>query len=351
MPAQTYEAFLRALKKGDVAPVYYLYGSEDILKDEGTRAVLDRVLDPGLRDFNYDLRSAQQLEPDDVVTLCTTLPMMAERRVVVIRDVEAWKRKTKAKGAVVKYLERPVPETVLVLVQGANEESEDKELAKHAVTVPCEPLAPDRALKWLAARAAPLGVSFAEGGAEHLLRSVGNDLGTLFAELQKLAALPDPTGLDARRIGELVGVHHGETIYDWRDAVLNGDTARATALLGPVLEQAGVSGVKLVTLLGQTLIGVGIARAHYDRKLRGRALEDAVFKSLLKVRPFGLGEWKAEAHAWSTWAERWGQRRLGGALQATLETDQALKSTTISDDRGLLTDLTMRLTVRKEKAA
>jgi DNA polymerase III subunit delta len=351
MPAQTYENFLRALKKGEVAPVYYLHGSEDILKDEATRAVLDRVLDPGLRDFNYDLRSAQQLDPEDVLSLCTTLPMMADRRVVVIRDVEAWKRKTKAKGAVVKYMERPMPETVLLLVQGAGEESEDKDLAKHAVAVACEPLAPERALKWLAARAAPLGVTFAPGGAEHLLRSVGSDLGTLWAELQKLASLADPTELDVARIGDLVGVRHGETLYDWRDAVLNGDAGRAVALLGPILDQAGVTGVKLVTLLGSTLIGVGIARGHYDRKLRGRALEDAVFKSLMRVRPFGLGEWKHEAHAWSTWAERWGPRRLRAALAATLETDQALKSTTISDDRGLLTDLVMRLTVRKEKAA
>jgi DNA polymerase-3 subunit delta len=348
---QTYENFLRALKKGEVAPVYYLHGTEDILKDEATRAVLDRVLDPGLRDFNYDLRSAQQLDPEDVLSLCTTLPMMADRRVVVIRDVEAWKRKTKAKGAVVKYMEKPVVETVLVLVQGSGEESEDKELAKHAVAVACEPLAPERALKWLAARAAPLGVTFAPGGAEHLLRSVGNDLGALFAELQKLASLTDSTDLDAARIGDLVGVRHGETLYDWRDAVLGGDAGRATTLLGPVLEQAGVTGVKLVTLLGTTLVGVGIARSHHDRKLRGRALEDAVFKSLLKVRPFGLGEWKHEAAAWSAWAERWGPRRLRAALQAALEADQALKSTTISDDRGLLTDLVMKLTVRKERAA
>jgi DNA polymerase-3 subunit delta len=351
MPAQTYEGLYRSLKKGEVAPVYYLHGPEDILKDEAVRAILDRVLDPGLRDFNYDVRSAAGLDPQDVLSLCATLPMMADRRVVLIRDVEAWKRKTKARSAFVAYLERPSPETVMILVQGSGEESEDKELAKHAMSVACEPLSPQLALRWLAARAAPLGVSFAPGGAEHLLAAVGNDLGALSSELQKLCALPDPTNLDAARIGELVGVRHGETLLDWRDAVLDGEPGRAAALLERVLQQPGTSGVKLVTTIGTTLLGVGIARSHYDRKLRGRSLEDAVFKSLLKTRPFGLGEWKAEAARWSRWAEAWPRARVAAGLKAALECDQLLKSTTISNDRGVLTDLVMRLGIPTKEAA
>ena len=54
MPPQTYDALLRALAKGELAPVYYLHGPEDILKDEAVEAILDRALEPGLRDFNLD---------------------------------------------------------------------------------------------------------------------------------------------------------------------------------------------------------------------------------------------------------------------------------------------------------
>ncbi|HET7471364.1 MAG TPA: hypothetical protein VFJ81_16900, partial [Gemmatimonadales bacterium] len=81
MPAQTYDALLRSLAKGELAPVYYLHGPEDILKDEAVEAILDRALEPGLRDFNFDQRSAGQLDPEAIFTLCTTLPMMATRRV------------------------------------------------------------------------------------------------------------------------------------------------------------------------------------------------------------------------------------------------------------------------------
>jgi len=87
MPGISFDAFSKLLKSGDIPPAIYLYGDEDVLKDEAVRAILDRVVDPGLRDFNYDQRSAGQLEAEAVETLCNTLPMMADRRLVVIREI------------------------------------------------------------------------------------------------------------------------------------------------------------------------------------------------------------------------------------------------------------------------
>ena len=58
MPALNLDALFRGLAKGEIAPVYYLHGPEEILKDEAVRAILDRALDPALRDFNLDQRSA-----------------------------------------------------------------------------------------------------------------------------------------------------------------------------------------------------------------------------------------------------------------------------------------------------
>jgi DNA polymerase-3 subunit delta len=351
MSAHSIDTLFRALKKGELAHAYYLHGPEDILKDEAVRGILDKALDPSLRDFNYDQRAAAQLDPDDVVTLCTTVPMMADRRVVLIRDVEAWKRKTKARAAVLRYLERPVPETVLILVQGAAEEAPDAELAQRTYTVCFDPLPPDRALKWLLHRAQGLGIPLDQAGAEHLLRCVGGELGALAAELQKFAALPPGEPLTPERVGELVGVRHGETIFDWRDLVMDDQPAQAVALLPSILSQPGVSAVKLVAILGTTLVGVGIARDLLDRGSRGRSLEDAVFKTLLRNRVFGLLSYKEEAPRWARWAARWPAARVSAGLRATLNADRALKSTTISGDVAILTDLIMQLTVLHRRVA
>ena len=351
MPVHSFDVLFRSLSKGELAPVYYLYGLEDVLKDEAVRAILDRALDPAMREFNLDQRSAAQLDPEEIHALCNTLPMMAQRRVVVIREVEAWRRKTKSKSEFQRYLERPSPETVVVLVQGSGEEAEDKELARGSYLVRLDPLPTERAVKWLLHRAVAQGVNLDGPAAEHLVQAIGSDLAALSSELAKLASLPADEPLTPERVGQLIGVRQGETQWDWRAAILEGQTGRAITLLPAILAQPGMSGVKLVTLLGTTLIGLGIARRFQDKGLRGRALEDAVFKALLKNRPAGLLSYKEEAPRWSRLAERWPARRIDAALEACLQADQALKSTTISDERGVLTDLVLRLGVKSAEAA
>jgi DNA polymerase-3 subunit delta len=345
------DTLFRSLAKGQLSPVYYLYGSEDVLKDEAVRAILERALDPAMREFNLDQRSAAQLDPEEVYTLCNTLPMMADRRVVVIREIEAWRRKTKARSEFLRYLERPSPETLVVLVQGSGEESEDKELARTCYTVRLEPLPAERAVKWVLHRAGVLGLNLDSAAADHLVRSVGSELAALSSELAKLASLPADEPLTPARIGELIGVRQGETQWDWRSAVLEDHPARAVTLLPAILAQPGMSGVKLVSLLGTTLIGLGIARSLYDRGLRGRALEEGIFKALIRNRPAGLLGYKDEAARWSRVLSRWPAGRVARALKACLVADQALKSTTISDERGVVTDLILRIGIRSAEAA
>jgi DNA polymerase III subunit delta len=343
MPSHTIDALSRSLKQGDLAAVYYFHGPEEVLKGEAVSALLDRVLDPGTRDFNLDQRSAAQLDPEQIHALCNTVPMMADRRVVVVREVETWKRKAKSKSEFLRYLEHPNPTTVVVLVQSSADPAEDRELSRDAYTVRFDPLSPDRAEKWVLRRAGQLGFALEPEAARHLVRAVEADLGTLDSELAKLASLPEGHPITVERVGELVGVRHGETLWDWRDAVLDHQPGRAIQLSSAVLAQPGVSGVKLVTQLGTALIGIGIGRTYHDRGMHGRALEDAIFRMLLRNKPAGLLGYRDEAAQWARWVPHWPAPLVRLALKATQETDIALKSTTVSDERGLVTDLVLRI--------
>ena len=66
--------------------------------------------------------------------------------------------------------------------------------------------------------------------------------------------------------------------------------------------------------------------------------------TLLRIRPFGLPEWRAEAEKWARWAPLWPDLRVRDGLRAALAADRALKNTRISDERGVVTDLVLRLT-------
>lgn len=349
MPRHSHDDLLRALGRSELAPVYYLHGTEDILKEELVRAIVDQALAPSERDFNLDQRGAAQLDAEGFHALINTLPMLAERRVVVVRDIEAWKKKAAQRAVLARYLENPSADTVLVLVEGAPGEEKrrdwepDAELVARSYAVPLEPLEPARVARWVAFHAKRLGVTFAEGAAEHLASTAGYELSALRSELEKFASLAGEAPVTREQVGELVGVRHGETLEDWVEATLGDDLPRALALTGRVLGQSGMSGVRMVTALGTALVGLRLARALHDKGAAGGALERALFDRLRQVRPFGLGDWKVTTRNWARWAPAWPAGRVRAAVRATLAADQALKGTRVSDEAGVLTGLVLRL--------
>lgn len=74
-------------------------------------------------------------------------------------------------------------------------------------------------------------MTLAPDAREHLLRATGADLGLLAAETEKLSGLGGAGTLTLETVGALVGVRHGETVDDWRDAVLRDDVPAALAAL------------------------------------------------------------------------------------------------------------------------
>jgi DNA polymerase-3 subunit delta len=348
MPRQSYDDLQRALARGELAPVYYLYGSEDILKDESARAIVDRALEPHERDFNLDLREAKSLQPEELHSLVNTLPMMAARRCVVIREIEAWNRKTSMREGLLRYLGNPAQDTVLVLVETAPKEEKrdykpDDELINRSYAVDFKELSPERVPKWLAHHAKKLGITFGRGAAEHLARAVQNDLGVLRAELDKFASVADEGPISLERAGELIGIYHGETLEHWVEAILADDAVAALNLTPRLLEQSGMGGVKMNNALGPGLLGLRLARSMYDRGTRGNALERALFDRFRQARLYGFGDWKASAANWSRWCENWSGTRLRAALRAAMENDTQLKNTTLSSEEGLMTALVLRL--------
>ena len=356
MAALTLDALLRSLKKGAPPPetVYVLYGDEDVLKDEAVRMLVDAAVGSS-RDFNLDMRYALDLSPESFHALVNTPPMLAERRAVVIRGVEQLgKRKTKLRDEVLRYLATPNPTTLLVLVVAAGEEP-DPDILRAGTATRLDALAAERIPRWLQHRATTLALTLAPDAADLLLKAVVNDLATLSRELEKLASLD--TGSRTSRpvtvedVSSLVGVRRNETIFDLVDAALERRAAQAARLVEPVLGPAGMSGVKILSLLGTHLVGTALARSERDRGVSPSQLPDTLYRQLQAVRPYGLRRYKDEAARWSAWSARWTAQELGDALRAALAADNALKTATVSDDRGIVTQLVLGFAKLNQEAA
>lgn len=347
MAALSFESAYRDIKRGEIAPVYYLTGDADLLKDDFVTAVVDAALDPAGRDFNLDVRSAGDLDAPALHTLVDTVPLLSERRVVVIRNLEQWRKNAKPWDALRRYVARPSPSTVLVLVHGAGE-APDAALTRSGVQVDVPAPGPAALRRWLAHRARRTGIELEDGAMEHLIRAVGPELGHLAAELEKLAAaVGADRAVGVADVAQLVGVNHGETVEDWVEAVLARDVERALRLTDVVLPQAGVTAVRMIIALGTELVGLRLARALADEGLAGARLERAVLDQLRGARPAGGRNWERQAKSWATAALRWSAAEVDRALRTAYDADRALKSTMVSDDHATLRTLLLALEVRE----
>ena len=155
-------------------------------------------------------------------------------------------------------------------------------------------------------------------------------------------------GASERRISLERG---GEVLLSVEDTG-EGDPERARAqLVEPVLEQAGMSGVRMVNALGTALVGTALARAEADRgTLRGR-LESVLMGHLRASRPYGLGSWEQAAARWARWAGQWTTPELETALRLALDADRALKTSTLTGEAGVIQQLVMSFGVLAQEAA
>ena len=343
---------MAAIQAGAFAPVYYLYGDDDYLKDVAINDLLRAALDPSSRDFNCDVRRATELDAEAVNDILGTPPMLAERRAVVIRDVGALKKAARAQ--LDKYLLRPASDTLLLLTT-PNGAKTDAAIEKHTVALNFEPLSPERVRKWIAHHATTaLGMAITDDAAQLMQQAVGNDLQMLAGELDKCASYmlglnENATALDADAVSAVVGVRRGETVADLLDAVARHDAATAVQLLPHVLNQAKMSGVVLVMMLSTQTFALAHGRARREAGVPTNRLPQEFFAFLKEAGGYPGRPWGEAASAWTKEVDGWSTRSCERALELLLHADMALKDTTISDAEQTMTSLVLALCALKPR--
>src|SRR6476659_2506355 len=113
MSASSLKTLRDVLKRRSFDGAYFITGEDDYQKDDAVKQLTEAALDPASRDFNLDTRRAAELDPETLGVLLSTPPMMAERMVMVLRDVNALKED--ARRTLDEYLAEPAPDLLLVM--------------------------------------------------------------------------------------------------------------------------------------------------------------------------------------------------------------------------------------------
>ena len=88
MPIVTSESLMTQLRHGKIEPLYFLFGDEEFLIDEALEQIIDRAVDKSTVSFNFDLLHGTEVTLQEIVERASAYPLMADRRVVVVRDID-----------------------------------------------------------------------------------------------------------------------------------------------------------------------------------------------------------------------------------------------------------------------
>lgn len=333
--------FHAQVKTAQFAPVYLLGGGDEFRKDAALRLLLDAAVDPATRDFNLDLLRGAEASPEAIASCVQSPPMMAERRVVVLREVDALKKP--ARATLDAYLATPAADVVLVLVVSPGGKP-DAALEKRAFTLTLDALSGTALEKWIRGHVTTTLGATITADAITLLLGAGERTSADFAtELDKLASYARGGTIDAEAVEAIVGVRRGESLSDLLDAVAMRDGARARALVSTVLQQPKLAAVQIVSALGTQTAAIGWGCAMRASGTPLNALAKQYFDLIKQTGCYPYRAWGEATTAWTKAVPLWTVAEAEAGLAALLHADSMLKETTVSSDQQILETVVMQL--------
>ncbi len=302
-----------------ISPVTVIYGKERRLVTDQLEQIIETSLegaDPQLALSSYDGDTA---ELADVLDDLRTAPFLSPRRVVVVRNADAFI--TKYREALEAYVERPSPTGVFILTPESFPSNTRlaKAVAKSGTVIAFEPVKRHELPAFLNRYAQDrFGLTIGRDAANMLVELTGAEVGLLEAEIDKLSAYvntPDNPNRTIRLedVVALTGQNRQLTVFEVIDAMTAGQSGTALASLERMLNQDR----------NAQFTAVGAFAWHVRRLYDARLLLDAgMSKSEI---PRKVRVWN-QPDIFMRQVSRWRIEDIGALLQQLLEIDLAAKT-------------------------
>jgi DNA polymerase-3 subunit delta len=261
-----YADLIRSLTQGKLLPLYLFYGEEEFLIQEALDLIIKKAVDPGARDFNFNLLYCRDTSASDLVNLAQTLPFMSEKRLVIAKDIDAFKAADLAELA--QYLNDPSPSTCLVMVSGQaryDKKSVTSAVEAHGAVTRFFPLLDRDVDAWIEGWARTRDLSLQRDAVQHLRQTIGNDLQRIGNELQKLEIyIKGKKTITFDDVKTVVGEFREYTSFDLAAALGRKNKEKALLILARLMQE----GEQPVGLLGSIAW-------NFRRLLRAKSMESA----------------------------------------------------------------------------
>ena len=271
--------------------VYVLYGDDTFLRDCHRKEITSLVVgdaDPQVCVTTFDASA----ELADVLDELRTLPLLAPRRLVVVRDADDFVKANRER--LERFLQSPPASATLLLI--VNAWSRTTRLARlvNKIGQAFDCSAPERGdlARWLARAAAERDKKIAPDAAELLAGWVGGDLSALDGEMEKLALYAgDRPAITLDDVCAVVTASAGPAAFDLTNPITDGDPAAALKALGGMLQIRGDEFKTLGmiawhlrrSLMAKELVASGTPARQAVPRMPAR--QSNAFLAMLKRRP------------------------------------------------------------------
>jgi DNA polymerase III subunit delta len=313
-----YRDFSNHIDRQAPKPLYLIVGEETFMVDEALAKLREKALDGGLSDFNLNVFYASDCKIEDVRDAVETLPMMAARRVVILKqcqDLSAAELES-----LTPLVENPVDTTVFI-VEGSKADMRKKFfklLESKGVSAKFQRPFENQVTPWIHYIAKKHGKSLNTDAADMIREWVGTNLHEINNELAKASQfVGSKEEIAVEDLKQVLSRTRIETVFELVNSMGRGDCASSFTHLANLLDN------------GQSEIGVLAMTIRHFRILLlcQEAVKEGLSQSQIAgrvgVHGFFIREYIEQAKTQDS-------RHLLRIYDVLLDTDRALKSNPLS---------------------
>lgn len=276
---------IKQIKEKKFEKIYLLHGDEPFFIDEITDAILENVLEEHERDFNQSVIYGKDADPGRLIEELRGYPMMSERKVVVLKEAQDFKKFKEIE----KYFESPTDTTVFVLCfkyQNFDARTSSfKGAQKNGLVYKSEKIKDYALPDWIQTFVKSTGYTITGKAALMLTEFLGNDLSRIKNELEKLYILLEKgTAINEIHIEENIGISKDYNLFELTNAVQANDLAKAYKIVNYFEHNPKATSIVVVIANLFTLYN-RLMRIHFTP-----TKTKDVIAGMLRVHPYAAGE-------------------------------------------------------------
>lgn len=282
------------VKNGNFVPVYLLMGTEPYYPDLLCDEIIKYALTDSERDFNQTVFYGLDTDAGTVASECRSYPMMAERRLVVVKEAQSMK----TLEDLATYASDPMESTVLViLMHGASADKRRalyKNVQKKGVVLVSDALRDYEMPQWITSFYKSRGLDIEPAAAALLAEYAGTDMSRIMLETEKMQKnLPEGTvRVNAADIEKNVGISRQFSIFELTKALSYMKAEKALKIAAYI-----GNGPKFMLLLATAPLYTHFYRIlKYEAALlKNPAMSKADRAKLLGINPYFMEEYDVAA--------------------------------------------------------